>query len=221
MTSYFEATEIQIPLLQGDFVAKMRVNTKWFKRQMELNGLTQERVAKVLSVQVSTVSHLINGRRKMNPEYATHFSRLFGVPLEDILKNVGVETHGIVSKDSVKITGWVDAAGRVHKGTPNGPKNAPMPNWAGGNIKVLRYQTSGTHLEGLNGALLYYQETETVTPESIGKPCIVKLDNGEAYLGSLGRSEYPGQFLIRSLDGRILNESASVDSASPILWMKI
>lgn len=210
----------------NDFKSFMpKLNVRWFQNQLELVDISGRKLSKLLKLSPNAVSLIFAGKRELKTDEAITIAQLFGVPLEDVLTNAGLSVgNAAASKGSVKIVGWIDATGRIHKDA-NGStsKNtAPPPAWGGKNLLALRYRTLNTPLEGLNGAIVYYQATKGASPESFGRMCVITLsDTEEAFLGTLGRGEGAGRYSIKALDGRLILEAAVVESASPVVWMKI
>lgn len=208
-----------------------KMNARYFLNLLELHGMSQADLAKHLKLkQRASVNHLLSGLRKLQVEEAVEIARLFSVPLEDVLNNAGIPTSGLIQKDSLPISGSVEGRSLVHFGPVSGSKKAPPPNWSSGkNLGVLRYQTVGTPLESLNGGLIYFRQSETISPDDVGRLAIIserqtsKDHAPEAFLGVMKRStsgKY-GQFDIYSAGGELIKEACSVESASPVLLIKI
>lgn len=205
------------------------VNSEWFQGEFSRRGLTQRRVAQALRLEPSSLSRILAGQRKLKLEEAATLSQLLEHSLEDILMVAGVpqpETDEKLkaAKNTIVLSGWVDDGHRIHWETPKGGKTAPLPPLAKKDVKAIRYQTvSGA----LDGALAYFRDARDgagSAQEAIGKLAVVRVRGSReapSYLGVLKRSYEVGRFTVLSLAGATIEESVQVESAAPVVWMKL
>jgi transcriptional regulator with XRE-family HTH domain len=201
-----------------------KTNTRWFQSELQRNNITQRRVARALNLDPSSITLMFHGKRKLQIKEAVQLANLFGVPLDDVLSNAGLKTETKESTELLPIEGWIDGEMRIHWGQPKGQKTAPIPSFGGKNIKVLRYQTIGSNIESLDGGLVYYSESKGLHSDSIGRLCVVKRAEdrrGSSLLAVVKRGYSAGAFNLVDLAGRAVMEDAVLESASPVIWLKL
>lgn len=197
-----------------------RINTRWFHSQLESQGLTQRKLAQHLRKDPSAISLALKGKRRISLSEATEMARLFCVPIDEVLTQAGIKIHEPKSAKSLSVSGWIDGEFNVHQEPPKGPRAVPVPVFGGKGIRVLRFQTTGTGLDGIDGALVYYKPTGRVDSGCNGKLCVVEIDGGGVKLATVRNGYQSGTFNLSKMDGKLMEESVILDSASPVLWMK-
>lgn len=207
-------------------------NTQWFQDQFAKQDLTQRKVAKSLKVNPSGLSLLLHGKRKLTLEEAALLAKLLNQPLELVLSNAGITTHGIKTDQTLKIQGWVDHKLILHWEMPKGPRHAPNPGFDVKDVEVVRLETAGTASEGIDGALAYYRRSGTVEQDCVGRLCVVQLappadgKPGDSWtkqawrLAVVKRGYFPGAFNLCNLAGAIVHEGAFLESSTPVIWLK-
>jgi transcriptional regulator with XRE-family HTH domain len=201
-------------------------NNRWFKDQMEAKGFSQNQLGKRLGMDPAAISRVLNGQRKLKIEEATQMAEILELPLEEVLANAGigkVKITGKERKEALSIGGWVDGDLALHAGAPLGPKSAPNPAPGQKGIEVYRFQTQGSAFDGMDGGLVYFQRMKGVMPECVGRLCVVKISGSrkKELLRTIRRGYEPGKFNLYLLNGAIAEESAQLDDASPVLWLKM
>ena len=233
-------------------ISTRRINSRWFEDQFALNNVQQRHVAAWLKINPSGVSRILKGKRKLRMEEAAELAKRLALPFEEILVNAGIRSPDIASTlarqtsaaaASLPVTGTVDGQGRVRfeaLKTPGRPLSAPNPGIAKKGIEVLRMVTAGTPLDGIDGGLIYYQPTPSITVDAIGRLCVVKLlpqastregvagkkSNGPALsadsrLAVVKRGYRSGAFNLFSMGGELIETDVLLESASPVVWMKL
>lgn len=200
------------------------INARWFVARIESMGLSQRKFAEKVHLHHVLVHRLLHGNREFSLEEATAFSRVLGVPLDEIILQAGIRgfAEGAGSKDTLTITGWIDGELVVHWEAPRGTKIAPRPESSAKGVQVIRFQTGGTKLDAFDGALAYFQHNAKLNGECLGRQCVVSLKGGEEWLLCVVRRGYQGgTYNLEKLNGELLMENAIVDSASPLMWLKM
>lgn len=62
----------------------------WLNKEMEIKGLSQNRLAKLAGVSQGAIAHVINGRRNPGPELCEGVARAFKIPPEDVFRIAGL-----------------------------------------------------------------------------------------------------------------------------------
>lgn len=202
-------------------------DAKWFERQLELHNLTKSELGRHLSMDRSLVVKLLNGDRKMHIPEAVKLSNIFREPLETILQRAGMPIPAEESSKGLEISGWVNGEMEVVWQPPSGRKEAPLP--ASGVIKdvnVVRCQTIGSPFAGLSGGLAYFKgdpkaaTARGVDADCVNRLCIARISSGQWYLTVVQRGYDAGTYNLCYLNGQVFIESASLECAFPVIWMK-
>lgn len=202
-----------------------KVNTRWFQDHCRSRGLTQRFVAKALGVDPATLSMIFKGSRKLRLEEAVVIAELFSVGLDEVLVAAGISMGSVKpTAKGLEVGGWVDGEGRLHRGPVKGGRIAPpLPQGEAisGRVGVARYQTIGTLIEALDGALVYYPVTDRLAVDALGRFCVVGLERGEMVVGTLKRGHVAGTFSVLDLGGRVIAEDVAVEWAAAVIWLKM
>lgn len=201
-------------------------NTQWFLDRINAQDLDQKRVAAAMRLDPSSFFRLIIGERKLKLEEAPVLASILGATLEEVLVAAGVKLKVVDPKNSIEVSGWIDGEFSIHWEIPKGPKSAPLPSNMGKNVRVLRYQTLGSPAESMDGGLVYYLDSKQGTKgvgECIGRLSVIQIkgSKGTARLGVLKRGYGAGRHVILDMAGRVVEEDAQIESASPVVWMKL
>lgn len=203
---------------------KPAFNARWFKDRCRALGITQRVIAEKMKLNPATVTAMFSGDRKIQMNEAVELARLLRTDLDEVLAAAGISSAtGVARRGAITIIGWVGADGRVREGGVMGPRTAPAPSGeaGGAQVRVLRYQTTGTPLGALDGALIYYPETSGVPVDALGRMCVVGVDGGGMMVGTMGRGYVSGTFNLTDMSGRLIAESISVNWAGPVIWLKL
>ena len=173
------------------------INVRWFKEQISRVGLSQRTIATLLGINQSIISHMFSGRRRMTLVEADQWADILNVPLTDVLLNAGVpipesvlatiaarnveNPEGTASAFLGPVRGWIDGNYRIHWETPpSGSKTSAKGQGASepGGLICVRYKTSGTPLDGLDGGLVYFRAVpaKTFDYEAIGRLSAVRVN---------------------------------------------
>lgn len=71
-----------------------QINTKWFKERLSERGVSQRKLAKMMDLDASAVTHMFHGRRNMRLEEAQHLADIMRVPVEEVLRHAGLRISG-------------------------------------------------------------------------------------------------------------------------------
>lgn len=191
------------------------VNTRWFQDQLADRHLSQRKLAKMMDLDPSAVSLMLRGMRVISADEAAELARILGVPLQDVLAQIGVDLPRETGLDTVKIVGHVDMDGIIHAKHPGGPREAPKPPGTPDATVAVRYMSDDYR----DGMLLYFTPVDYVMPEAIGRMSVVELPDGRQAVRVIKHGYEPGQF---RLAGPVSGEMtmARVVSASLVTWMR-
>lgn len=60
----------------------------WFQRRLKKKNLSQVEVARRMGLHPSTLSRIVNGRRRVWALEAQHIAKILGVPLDKVLEQM-------------------------------------------------------------------------------------------------------------------------------------
>ena len=193
------------------------VNKQWFISRLEDQSMSMRDLAKRMDLDVSALSLMFSGRRRITANEAGQLAHHLQESVEEVLKRAGVvvaETKGW----SIPIKVVVDGSGRLVS-PPEwvGPRAVERPTGLGQQVQAVRVQGGRW-----DGWVLYYRgaRSHVVEPEAVGQLCVVRIvgQDGE-WVRWVRRGYEAGTWLLVPLDGEGSLE-ARLLSATPVLWMK-
>lgn len=177
--------------------------------------MSQRKLAKMMHLDPSAVSLMLRGMRAISADEAAELSRILGVPLADVLAQIGVDLPRETGLDMAKIVGWVDMRGIVHPQHPSGPREAPRPPGAPDSTVAVRFMSD----DWRDGLLLFFTPVDYVMPEAIGRMAVVELPDGRQSVSVVKHGYEPGQYrLAHAVTGEMT--MSRVVSASLVTWMR-
>jgi transcriptional regulator with XRE-family HTH domain len=192
------------------------VNTRWFQDQLADRRLSQRKLAKMMNLDPSAVSLMLRGLRVISADEAADMARILGLPLPDVLSQIGVDLPRETGVDMVQIVGWVDDNNRIHPQTQAGPTAAPKPPGAVDGTVAVRHMTDGYR----DGWLVYFCPIDYVMPEAMGRLSVVEYaKTGTTALRVLKHGYEPGLYRLFDPSGGE-PETARITSASVVTWIK-
>lgn len=213
----------------------MAVNSLWFKNKLMSQGLSQRSLSKKLGVDPSAFTLFLQGKRRLQLEEASGLARILAVTLDEVLIHAGMDLAGSSGESnaalnsrglvkSVPIVGLVGEGLGVRLGPVKKPNTAVFSlGVKDSGIEALRYETTGTGLDGMDGALVFFHKAHTVDLSGIGRLCLVKEagKKGKWLLRVVKRGYESGAFNLFGLSGELMEENALVEMMTPVIWMKM
>lgn len=195
-----------------------QINTAWFKDRLIVKRMSQRQLADVLKMDPAALSLTLRGMRAMQHHEAEGIARELGVPLADVLEQIGIDV-GAGASNQVAVVGRVDAGGLVHMARPkDGPRRFPAPEGMPQDAAALRYEGDGF----MDGWVGYYQPADRVGADAAGRLCVAQLAGREGwYLRVVKRGYAKGTYTLSDPFGAAAAiEGARLASAAPILWVR-
>ncbi|QMP18231.1 cI-like putative transcriptional regulator [Ralstonia phage RpY1] len=190
------------------------IDKVWFEDRIRARKTSQRQLAKLMGMDASAMSLMLNGKRRMRAKEAADVAGLLGVPVDEVLRHAGAPV-AVDKRRNVPVVGYVGQDGAIEFGRAMGPRTAIAPSDCGEDCQAVRVQ-SGTALDGW---LLFYQPMEGVSLEAVGRLCVVKTAEGEDLVRVVGRGYEPGFFVLQRLLGGD-SEHVRLRSACPVLWVR-
>lgn len=199
-----------------------KVDKLWFARALEARNMSGRDLAKAMKMDPSAVSRMLNGRRMIKTHEAARMAEVLGVPVREVLERTGVKVDSktaIAERGMAPVVGRVDAQGKVHRQGLAGSNVTVAPPDAPKDVAALRYQTTLTALDAIDGWLVYYWPQQSVAEDALGRLCVVTTVDGEQWVGFLRRGYDKNAYTLLPLMGGTPME-LSLQDASPVLWIR-
>ncbi|MCA0318201.1 MAG: S24 family peptidase [Proteobacteria bacterium] len=167
---------------------------EWAKSAIDKAGLSQAAIARHLterlgrSIDRAAVNKIYKGTRAMQADEMVELSRLSGVPAPEHL-----------GPRSVPLVGYVAAGAVAHFFSDQGEHDrVDAPE--GSTNDTVAVEIQGDSLGSFfNEWLVYYDEVRSpVTPDLIGRLCVVGVADGRIMIKKLRRSKTPGLYHLES-----------------------
>ena len=191
------------------------IDKAWFQEKIAARKLSQRKLAKVLEIDPSSMTVMLNGKRKMTMGEAQTIAGQLALPVTEIMRRAGIDVRDDIKK--VAIGGFVNAEAWVTllpRGTHDmieAPADVPSTGFA---LQVRH--AGGPH----DGWLLFVDGAQREPKEMIGKACIVALSDGRLVSAMPLRGYKAGTYnLVIQPHAQVL-ENQSVAWCSPVLWIK-
>jgi hypothetical protein len=192
-----------------------KVDKPWFDQRRADLGLSLRDLASLMSMDVATVSRLLDGKRRWTVEMAAAMARHLGVSSEEIMRRAGADVRGTLEQ-AVPVVGWVDQSGRMQKGLPAGPGTVQAaPGVSGEGVGALRVIGGSC-----DGWVLYVRDAEGVAPDGVGRLCLATTREGQRLVGWLKRGYTEGYWRIGPFGEGGEEKEAQLLAASPVLWIR-
>jgi transcriptional regulator with XRE-family HTH domain len=212
-------------------IKNQAVHQRWFQDLLKKRNLTQRAVAKALKLHPSAISRIFQGQQLLRPHEVARLADVLMVPPEDVLFHAGAANEfrakGARAKTPhptlMTIDGWVDGDLRVHANPPKNAAKVPCPLPSSDGVVALVARTAGSRFEGIEGALIFYRPAAEVEADARGRPSVVRVMGQRYDRSCIPRKGFePGMFTLSALfTSDVLAEDVELESASPILWMKL
>jgi uncharacterized membrane protein YkvA (DUF1232 family)/plasmid maintenance system antidote protein VapI len=75
----------------------------FLKNQLQINGLTMRKFSEMTNIETSSISRIINGKRKANIHHLRAFSEALDIPIEELLKVAGYADYSISDNNEEKV----------------------------------------------------------------------------------------------------------------------
>ena len=191
------------------------MNTQWFRDRLADKKLSQRRLAKMLEIDPAAVSLMFRGMRRITPHEAHQISVILGVPLNEVMRNAGIEVTEDVRR--CPVAAHVDENGVVTTMPPRthddviGPGDCPVGTFA---IQVR------SHSSVKDGWLLFVTPAQAAPAENIDQLCLVATGDGRQILAVVRRGYRRDTHNLIVWPSTEMISDASIAWTSTVLWIK-
>lgn len=197
------------------------IDGSWFKDELARVDSSVRKLAKHLHMDPSAVSRRFKGEHKISLEEAAEIARYIGQPLMTVIQKAGIPKSAMSPRNSgyVKITEVIDVDGNVYENPEKKGEFVQGPPDASDDLIAARIDTFSTPMEHTDGWVVFYLPQKGVSPDVIGKTCIVETKDEQFKLRIVKRARERGLYRVLGIDGADYG-TESIISASPVLWIK-
>lgn len=194
---------------------KSRIDKGWFQEKIAAKKMSQRKLATTLDMDPSSLTLMLQGKRKMTNQEAQQIGKALGYPVTEILRRAGIDVRDDVRK--VPITGYVGAHGAVTMlpaGTHDmviSPADVPAGSYA------LQKRIAGNPGDGW---LDFVDGAHCPPDDVLGRFCLATLSDGRSYMAVVSRGYKAGLHNLIILCTQATIENQSIAWCSPVLWIK-
>ncbi len=195
------------------------LNRQWFVDRLRDAGQSQRALARFLELDASAITHILNGKRRLQLDEVERVARFLSRPVEEVLTQAGLDLGGEVRAPSVPLIGHLDrnAVVRVRDKQPE----IEAPFYIGMGVQAVRAKTAGGAFEIFDGAYLYFgpfYSPGAAAPETfMQRLCAVMVNDKAVHFGTLRQGYAPGTYNVVSEAGVVEDISDAV--IAPMLYV--
>lgn len=180
----------------------------WFDQQFARRGKSMRGLANHLDVDVSAVSRMFSGQRRMKPDEIGKIARYLELPAEEIVRRAGmpdlmkhVRTYEVEAEIGPDFKAVPLKKPRALPPAVIAEAEAQIGSNAG-QIGIAQIRAADGSLAMWDDAVLVYEKTDFIEPEAVGVLSMVKLRDGVQMLGRLKSTRKTGESVIVLPDGK-------------------
>jgi hypothetical protein len=191
------------------------MNTQWFRDRLKDKKISQRGLAKLLEIDPAAASLMLRDMRKMTSHEAHQIAQILGLPLNEIMRQAGIEVIDDVSR--VPITSFMDEEGNVSLmaartyDTVVGPADCPSGTYA------IQVRSPATVKDGW---LLFVSPTQGPSAEFIDKLCSTATAEGKQLVGVVRRGYRRETHNLILWPSNNVASDVNVVWSSNVLWIK-
>lgn len=180
-------------------------------RQMSLRGL-----AKLMGLSHSQLSLAFSGHRLLKLEEASQLAGIFNEPLGRIVEAAGIAAPPS-GKDRISVVGAVRGDGTVELHQDGVIERTAAPPGLPEDSIAVQFRTAGSPLGWADRWVAFCPAPRPADSSILGRLALVQIKGGPMVLATATRGYRDGSF---NLDGFFRRESAELDTASPVFWVR-
>lgn len=190
------------------------VDQRWFKARMKEKSLSLRALAKLIETDPSSLSRVLRGRQPIGVERAIGVSKAFDVPLEIVLKKVGVTVPVTV----IPIVGVADQRLNITRQPPN-PSVPPMASFPDLPLNTVSVVCTD-HESTMSGWTFCYVPATDVLASAIGRLSLVTLIDGSEMIRFVRPSLQMGRFDLIPVIPKKPFPAVEIAAATPVLHIR-
>lgn len=207
-------------------MSTQEIDGAWFTKKLEENNKSMRGLAKHLEIDVSAVSRMIAGTRKMKMQEASAIAHFLGTPVAEVLKHAGVsvDLDGVPTR--IMLAAAINGKGQLER--LKDPKPLPQAiidrahaaitlHAQAGNGRILAAQIRATQglLAFLDDAIVLFGHSEGVERTAFGTLAICRSQAGEQIIAKIESARKTGEARVVCIDGKV--KEIALDTATPVI----
>ncbi|MGJ5032254.1 helix-turn-helix domain-containing protein [Bradyrhizobium sp. HKCCYLS2038] len=206
-------------------MSDQEIDGAWFTKRLEEKQLSMRGLARHLELDVSAVSRMFSGSRKMKMNEASAIAHFLGAPVSEVLKHAGVSVDIDGQPTRIMLAAAINEKGQIERLKDPRPlpqqiidrANAAISMRETGNSRILAAQIRATQgpLTFLDDAVVLFGHTEGVERAAIGVLAICRSNQGEQILAKIERARKTGEARVVCVDGKV--KEFALDTATPVI----
>lgn len=194
------------------------IDGRWFTSAMADRQISQRQMAKLMGVDPASIHRLLTGKRPMRMDEAAQIAHLLSLPVADVLEHAGVKLQE--GQRMVPIIGYVDGQGEAHLSRDEDAEQIQAPQDLPARAVAVQMRTAASALDSMDGWTLFTTLPDGVSPDAVGRLCLVGLKgNGVTLLRFVRRGYQKGRYNLVHPGLGDLND-APLDWATPVLHIR-
>jgi hypothetical protein len=191
------------------------MHTEWFRDRLKDKKISQRGLAKMLNIDPAAASLMLRDKRKMTSHEAHQIAQILGLPLNEIMRNAGIEVIDDVRR--VPITSFMDENGNVSlmpartHDTVIGPADCPIGTYA------IQVRSPATIKDGW---LVFVNPTQSAPSEHIDKLCSTATAEGKQLVGVVRRGYRRDTHNVILWPSMVSVADVTLAWSSTVLWIK-
>lgn len=206
-------------------MSNQEINGEWFTKKLEETNKSMRGLARHLEVDVSAVSRMIAGTRKMKMNEAGLIAQFLGTPVNEVLRHAGVSVDLDGQPTRIMLAAAINEKGQLERL----PEPKPLPqslidranstitvrDTGNGRILAAQIRASNGPLAFLDDAIVLFGYTEGVDRAAIGALAICRPRKGEQIIAKIERARKTGEARIVCTDGKV--KEIELETATPVI----
>lgn len=192
------------------------VDREWFRDRLADIKMSQRKLAKHLEVDPAAVTLMLRGERRITTAEAQEIAGVLGVPVTEIMRRAGIDVRDDVRR--VALTGYLTTDAVIEEVEEGEPEFIEAPADVPGGSYAVQVRD---HMSPHDGWVMIISGDKVDPERVIDRACACAVSDGKVVTGVIKKGYKRGTFnlVITATQPKIL-ENASIEWASPILWIK-
>lgn len=202
------------------------MDKQWFLDRLAEGNKSLRGMARHLGIDVSAMSRMLSGSRRMKTEEANQIAVFLGVPITEVLVRAGAAVKENIAPANIMLAATIDERGIVQKLSDPKPlpqavierAQASISAEKSTNIVGAQIRATAGPLSVMDDAVvLYIGDAEGVDPAAIGLLSICRARDGEVFFAKIERARKTGEARVIGANGEA--REVFLVAATPVLAM--
>lgn len=199
------------------------MNKRWFRDKLAERDQSMRDLARHMKIDVSAVSRMLSGQRKMQMEEAHSIALFLHAPVSEVMRHAGVakDLDGLPTR--ILLAATVTETGSIERLKDAKPLPQAVIDRAStaivgsGNGKIIAAQVrAGSGPFAIwDDAVVLFNHTEIVEASAIGALSICRVRDGDQFMAKIERARKTGEARIFLANGKA--KEVVLETATPVI----